>query len=258
MTILQVVPLALMLLFGQKNYTVKESTPAKSDVQVIIGYVHGTTDTEKSITDDLVNNTSQPYKDRYTKVFITRSFNWNKYAWLGNQPWDRTKAALGETGFVGLAETMKNQIKSSAIDGSKPIKIVLIGHSHGGNVAIQAITEIGAWGIKNAYKLNFDLITCSTPAYQGSTNIEDPNMPFKATGSKMNHYHFNVEGDATIRAALGAAKYTNSFTRNFNLPDTKGQGSDSHGAIKNLPTYQKQVATIIGQEIDKNTTAGTF
>ena len=91
--------------------------------------------------------------DKYDK-----NFNWLKYNGLTNDIYSRNLAS---------DELVKYVINNS----DKFDEIVLIGHSHGGNVALQAVNRIVDAG-KKVY-----LITVSTPAYNNQESSKDISAP---------------------------------------------------------------------------------
>lgn len=99
--------------------------------------------------------------------------------------------------------------------------ITLIGHSHGGNVAIQAIDLIQA-GLDEANDdRSINLITIATPAYNGESDPENP-----ANTSVDSHTHFFSEFDqvqTTLANAVGSKNakrtYSNGLTNNIKVND---------------------------------------
>jgi hypothetical protein len=100
--------------------------------------------------------------------------------------------------------------------------ITLIGHSHGGNVAIQAIDMIRS-GLGEGDNANINLITLATPAYNGQSDPENPeNTSVDA------HLHFfssnddiQVKGSSFMGNKLGSRRYLNSKTQQFEVVDYK-------------------------------------
>ena len=126
-----------------------------------VTFVHGTlsdptrwTEETKSALKALTNNEAELNFDWSTKAVIGKRGS----AWYGNDEVDRTRAAESLTAYV---LNPKNRVDNE--------EITLIGHSHGGNVALQAAQMIYE---KTGVKVN--VITISTPAYSGNKNPENP------------------------------------------------------------------------------------
>ena len=118
-------------------------------------FVHGTTSSSKRWT-----GTPQAKKAVQNLVgltnnkFLNTGFNWKAQLW--NNEITRGKAALQLATYV-----MEHRKESE--------EITLIGHSHGGNVAIQSAKLIYA---KTGQKVN--IITIATPAYNKTGDVENP------------------------------------------------------------------------------------
>jgi hypothetical protein len=130
-------------------------TPPQSSTRKAF-FVHGTSSDperwmEHPLTEKIllcIANTDK-YDDR---------FSWQEHNHLTNTIIDRNKAALDLTNYI-----LKN---SQGFN-----EVVLIGHSHGGNVSLQAVNQL-----VNKGKTVF-LITTSTPAYNAETiEIYDRNL----------------------------------------------------------------------------------
>jgi RHS repeat-associated protein len=142
---------------------------------------------------------------------VIRDFQWPEgtNGFLNNEN-DRQLAARALTNYI-IQNMKENE------------NITLIGHSHGGNVAIQAVNMIKEELDKlNIYK-EINVITIATPAYNGKNDIENPQ------NSKINsHIHFYSEYDivqtflANLVGTKNAAKtYDNNKTLNIKVEDTK-------------------------------------
>jgi hypothetical protein len=122
-------------------------TPPQSSTRKAF-FVHGTIAGSERWTEHPLTKTvllSVANTDKYDD-----KFNWKEYNHLTNNIIDRNKAAQNLVDYV-----IKN---SQGYD-----EIVLIGHSHGGNVSLQAVNQLVNKG-KTVY-----LITVATPAYNAYT-----------------------------------------------------------------------------------------
>ncbi|MEO4007339.1 hypothetical protein AAFN64_17580, partial [Flavobacterium sp. CAU 1735] len=160
-----------------------------------------------------------------TNVTYNDKFNWNEIiphrTWYGrnttrernytfNNEADRAIAARNLVRHI-FAARMNAGIDKMNKDGSityGDTPITLIGHSHGGNVSIQAARLIyKQTGIK------VDLITIATPTYEGSS-IENPNNE-----SIAHHLHIYNRIDGVQGGLAGGERYTNDKTVNLQLQD---------------------------------------
>lgn len=138
---------------------------------------------------------------------INADFNWLELAGFTNDEQSRAEAASNLVDHVLTSKTGTEEI-------------TLIGHSHGGNVAIQAATTLSEL---TGQKVN--LIIIATPAYTGNGDLENP------SGSAVNdHIHmYNTYDDVQTNLArrinpIDAANgkdpgrtYSNNFTKNVNM-----------------------------------------
>ncbi len=117
-------------------------------------FVHGTTSTSGRWTEPLTKAVLRITNNKT----IDTGFSWHTTKiresgkdWYGNDEYDKGLAAKELAEYV-----LENRIAGE--------EITLIGHSHGGNVAIQAAKNI--FELTNGEKVN--LITISTPVYNGN------------------------------------------------------------------------------------------
>jgi len=145
---------------------------------------------------------------------VDRKFDWSRSDHYSNgffnDQIDRRKAA------VDLA----NQVINRHQEGED---ITLVGHSHGGNVSIQAVNLIKEKLAqkKETKDVKVHLITISTPAYNG---LNDPENPLNANADS--HIQFFSSNDAIQTTAANAAgskeasrKYNNPSTKNIEVKD---------------------------------------
>jgi RHS repeat-associated protein len=123
---------------------------------------------------------------------------------LHNDEADRSVAAKMLVSYV-----LSN---SNKING-KYEKITLIGHSHGGNVSIQA-----AMILQRDYDIIVDVITIATPAYNDEESLENAN------GLLGTHTHIYNTIDGIDGLARGDEEYTNQNTINLEV-DASGSYS---------------------------------
>jgi len=101
--------------------------------------------------------------------------------------------------------------------------ITLLAHSHGGNVAIQAIDLIRNGLEKNDKSKHINIITIDTPAYNGKN---DPENPINTIVDYHTHYFSKYDAVQTTLANLVGSKtasqtYTNFKTINIKVNDEK-------------------------------------
>lgn len=173
--------------------------------------------------------------NKHKKWTLNKCFDWSQHNHLTNNVEDRTTAA------TLLVEYVKNNLPVNE-KNDKSIPITLIGYSHGGNVAIQAVPML-----YQALGKKINLITIATPAsnftikpkIKFSTKDNSPLSGFEdhlryienpihsSVSNYLNvHYHFWMENDFTAGAASwvleGSHKeYFNSKTTSFNLTNQK-------------------------------------
>ncbi|MGB0999290.1 MAG: hypothetical protein ACPGVE_03030 [Flavobacteriales bacterium] len=112
------------------------------------------------------------------------------------------------------AEQLADYVMENMLDGED---ITLIGHSHGGNVAIQAAKIIsGRLSCYKEYKdIKVNIITIATPAYNGKYDNENPR-----NSSFDNHLHIYNDVDGV---QMGVANFVGSkdvAKREYNSPKT--------------------------------------
>jgi RHS repeat-associated protein len=95
---------------------------------------------------------------------LGQAFPWSG----GNYAKSRTEAA------IGLIDHVRTQMKSESFNG----EITLVGHSHGGNVSIEALNMMA--GMKEFDNVQLNLLTVNTPVR------DDYQLSEKATG-RVNH-----------------------------------------------------------------------
>lgn len=138
------------------------------------------------------------------------SFSWKELSGILN---DKTNRAYAANNLV-------NHIMKNRKEGEE---ITLIGHSHGGNVAIQAAKLLNEM---TGEKVN--IITISTPAYNDENHPENPN---NAAGNKAINDMISLrsENDPVQGGLAGEDTYNvNSDTRSQHIVPTKLTGTDAH------------------------------
>ena len=170
--------------------------------------VHGTWSSPSTWKDieGILNATNNLFGDNTTG----ESFMWTG----GNNAQERSNAARQ------LIEHVRSELNN--FDSSEPI--TLVGHSHGGNVCIEAInTMIGMNDFKDR---TFNLLTINTPVrddYQLSqnaqkkvnhVNVYDEKDPVQANGGKTTVGRFSVE--------IGKAGRTFKNARNIKVDNPQG------------------------------------
>jgi hypothetical protein len=235
-----------------------------NNTQVAIFYVHGTINTPNSNTPEYRAATAAAYQNVYGNNNVTtdNTFNWSDRSGLTNQNTGRGEAAAELTTHV--ENYVRTGLANGSIDPNKPLKIVLNGFSHGGNVALQAADDIAAiqqrYGIKN---MSIDVNGYNTPEYYnnaGNTlarnnNPEDPavvNTRVRQNSGgnvKFNHNAFSTRGDGvggSTGLAVGGTYPRNGVTRRVVLdaPNTnRANGVAVHGAVISDPHTRRQAAS---------------
>jgi hypothetical protein len=193
--------------------------------------VHGSSKYPYYLTDSrLLLNIEALYRRRGFTVMRNPHdiFDWTKWSKnLLNNPIDRKEAA------AKLAFYIDNQLSSLQQKGELPknVYLSLLGHSHGGNVAIQALQFLPFLEKKYNVSLTVHLTTCNTPAYTSTQrsfwqkdlplvngrNAEDP-MAYQSviTTKKFYHNHIAIQDDYVVQAARGENTYDdNSISKNL-------------------------------------------
>jgi hypothetical protein len=195
-----------------------KAKPYGTGTQIFVFGIHGTENgpgnvypVTKAIAEALDKTTSG-------KVLYNSNFKWTgtlvneEYVFRQGASWSLASHVLS-----GIDKA----IQDGTFDRNKPIVINLVGHSHGGNVAIQAIDDI-AKGLKERGLNNntaIHLTTLATPVYELSLMENPVNAAKKAAqyGVSVQHTNFHIQGDPVIRIAKGHNEYHNNFTRNIEL-----------------------------------------
>jgi RHS repeat-associated protein len=211
-------------------------------------FIHGTFSNNKRWTNSdgtLKEGTKQLFRLQNSK-YINTGFDWEGFLGYGNNFFndveDRTEAAAELVNYI-----MANRIKGE--------DITLIGHSHGGNVAIQAapllkaaLNSIGEKDVK------INVITVATPAVNNPNSSENPEMAnkiFPSLGKAIdNHIHiYNVQDK--VQTELANAVDSENYDRNYKNKDTQniridvldyyeGVTIDAHGVDKDKPEVIKK------------------
>jgi RHS repeat-associated protein len=177
--------------------------------------IHGT-NSDPTTFDNMSDEDFQSLTGNST---VNRCFEWPK----GTNGFTNNEKDRGVA-----AEALANYVLKNLSEGQD---ITLVGHSHGGNVAIQAVDKIQAGLDETGDTRSISLITIATPAYNQTNDIENP-----ANTSIDNHTHFYSGSDAvqtTLADAMGtktaARTYSNPITTNIKVEDTKKiQVPDTH------------------------------
>lgn len=204
-------------------------------------FVHGTNSNSATWT----NNDQQiPVLQELSGNQTTNAdFNWPKGTnGLRNDQNDRAVAA----------QSLANHVLSHLEDGED---ITLIGHSHGGNVSIQAVNLIKEGLQEIGDDRDVNLITLATPAYTGKDDPENP-----ANADLDSHIHFyssvdevQVSGSNFMGDKKANRSYYPSTTQNFMVQDfsyktrfgrryksANHDGAKSHSIHENIQ-YVKEI-----------------
>ena len=264
-----------------------------NNTQVAIFYVHGTANSPENNTSDYIAATKSPYNAVYgnNNVRTDNTFDWTTQSSLTNQNTGRAEAASNLVTHVD--NYISTGIANGTIDVNKPLKIVLNGFSHGGNVNLQAAPEIARIQAKYDIKtMSIDLNGYNTPQYYnnvgntiaGNNNPEDPavvNGKVKRNSGnnvKLNHNSFytkndgvggngvNIGGRIIPSASVGGRYPRNGITNNFELtaPNTNNLNPiDVHGSPISDISTRKQAAgklhsVLINQKTKEDRAQGTM
>ena len=133
----------------------------------------------------------------------------NEFKWpQGTNGYSNDKADRGQAAEALAAHVLNN------LSEDENEHITLIGHSHGGNVAIQAVDLIRE-GLEKDNSKEINLITIATPAYNG---IEDPENP--GNTSVDNHTQFSSLNDGVQTTAANMAGSKTAYRFYINSPNT--------------------------------------
>ncbi|MBW2962117.1 lipase family protein [Mesonia aestuariivivens] len=163
-------------------------------------------------------------------------------------PWSGDNfAGARTTAAIGLIDHVRTQMKSEDFNG----KITLVGHSHGGNVSIEAMNMMVEMEEFNDVELN--LLTINTPVrddYQLSekaservnhVNVYDEKDPVQSNGGDSNGNRiFGVYlsgtrtghriGEQKGSGELGPAGRTFENAQNISVDNPQGVGGDFHNS----------------------------
>ncbi len=188
--------------------------------------VHGTW-SDRDTWEDL-NGIKKASSNLFNDNHLGSSFPWSG----GNYAASRTEAAFGLIDFV------RTEMKSKSFNG----EITLVGHSHGGNVSIEALNMIVE--MKEFDNVQLNLLTINTPVredYQLSekaaervnhVNVYDPKDPVQANGG--NAVTVSPRQGDPHPSGKGWGEYGSAgrvFENARNI-----QVNNPQGALKTLPT----------------------
>jgi len=196
-------------------------------------FIHGTASSPSRWNQKAINVIKSLTNNHITDA----KFSWEDLDGYFNDSEDRHKAAL----------RLVKHIEENRVKGEE---ITLIGHSHGGNVAIQAAK---LWYQKTGEQVN--LITIATPTYEDETNKnwEDPGT---TEGKKAinDHIHLYNLSDGIQGGFAGGEKYESSSITRQTLVDiyptyNPGEWLDAHSFDADHPE-------LIQREIDDGCISG--
>ncbi len=126
-------------------------------------------------------------------------------------------------------------------------EITLIGHSHGGNVIMQAADMIAELtGVK------VNIITIATPAYNGSNDVENPSNHKESIND---HIHVYNKIDR-VQSTAGDRSYSNEKTRNYEIKVSEFYKATDAIKAHSFDAYHP--STIARANIPKLKPAGKF
>ncbi len=206
-------------------------------------FLHGTDNpftivTEGEVTQVTCEYFDKDFKKKFANVYLKenydvlqQNFSWGNFNGPLHQAQDRKSASNKLTTEIRFTlQKLKKQGKLP-----KDMRIALIGHSHGGNVAINALRHLKDTALMFGVNLTVDLYTINTPTYTDKVgidykvvlpasgmgavyvptryvmNFEDPrryiNIADLGKNVTVNHLHAGVKGDIAVRVAIGGISY---------------------------------------------------
>lgn len=236
------------------------SKPYGDGTQIMVYGVHGTKNgpgnvenVTRTIANALNRTTSGP-------VIYNSAFSWEQHSGYTNNEEGRMLASWDLKKHV--LHSIDTNLKNGTLDRNKPLVINLVGFSHGGNVAIQAVDDITEELKKRGLNTNtaIHLTTLSTPAYT-FTVLENPDWAAKAArndGVRFAHSHFSVEGDGVIVTANGDRFYNSKISKNYSMP---GVGNEhpivNHGLPQENQWHMETIASTMAVRFRGLAPAGT-
>lgn len=230
-----------------------QGRPYGPGTQVLVIGVHGTNNgpgNVREVTERL--GTALSDQPNVARAAISTGFDWSDLSTTTNQSTHRDVAAGRLTAHT--LTTLDAAYRNGTLERGKPLVIVYVGFSHGGNVALQAspVTALGLAqrGITNAAIHD---VTLSTPAYTwGEESPTAAARGVQGNGVAFAHTHFSVTGDGVIRGAIGNANYPgpghldanrrDGITTNVNLPSVSSwNGVANHGAPQDSDAHMDAV-----------------
>jgi len=157
-------------------------------------FIHGSESDNSMWKKDAANFIMRELKPYFsTDQTADLGFKWNGYAgggvnqnWIYNTEKDRAMAARQLVSYI-----LKNRKQGQ--------EITLVGHSHGGNVAIQA-----ARILFEKHNTRVNIVNFNTPAFNGAN---DPENPWDNFGID-EMLHFFTDGDYVAGPASGSSRYS--------------------------------------------------
>ncbi len=206
-------------------------------------FLHGTDNPTTILTEGQVTQTtykyfSENFKKTFANIYLNQNYNvlqqnfsWGNFNGPLHQAHDRKSVSNKLTSEMRCTlQKLKEQGKLP-----KDMRIALIGHSHGGNVAINGLRHLKDTALMFGVKLTVDLYTINTPIYTDKVgidykvvmppsgvgalsvptryvmNYEDPrryiNIANLGNNVTVNHLHAGVKGDIATRAGIGGISY---------------------------------------------------
>lgn len=156
-------------------------------------FIHGTASDPQSWSTQLTNFIT---KNLTNNIHSDATFSWqDRNGYLNNEN-GRKNAAFDLVLHI-IDYRQKNNITNE--------EITLIGHSHGGNVAIQA-----AHYLNDIYGITVNIVNFNTPAYNGSKDKENPQV-----GYGINQLvHYWTKQDGVAGGAAGDSRYEDGVRTN--------------------------------------------
>jgi pimeloyl-ACP methyl ester carboxylesterase len=189
--------------------------------------VHGTSSEPSRWNNAKTINALQVISGNHT---VNSEFDWSDLSGPFNNESSRQKAA------ARLSEYVMSNLQNDE-------DVTLIGHSHGGNVAIQAVNNIREALDAAGDNRNINLITIATPAYNGDEDVENPS---NTKSFKHTHIYNDIDGVQTGLSKVAnfgktaRRSYSNDKTNNVNL-DVSSKYSRREGSMYGTVTRYDRI-----------------
>lgn len=217
------------------NYKAAKSFTTKAKPSAMLFAVHGTKsnpDTWGGESIGILEATANYFGFNAASTSFNTSFNWglnksgepvfgDKYRLDRYSNKEKQRKRASEFLFDYIKNSYTKQYLDEAdyhnrkaiVKAMQQHPLILVGHSHGGNVCIQLLSMLKALNIK-AY-----LCTIATPVYKSES---DPENPKEYLNCIIEHSHYWAQTDGVQGELAGAERYDNNISKNYKIPTRAG------------------------------------